>query len=71
MSGGQPCRSVIGTLTVFFVELKADPGQLELAALLDEMTKLAHVKAIGLRADLFTGYSERLVAAWRARAAAS
>ncbi len=39
--------------------------------LLEETTKLARVRDIGLPADLFAGYSERLVAAWRARAAVS
>jgi len=55
----------------FFAELKADPGRLGLETLLEEITKLSRVRAIGLPADLFGGYSERLVAALRARAAAS
>lgn len=52
-------------------ELKADPGQVGLETLLSEVDKLAAVRAIALPADLFTDASERLVAAWRARAARS
>lgn len=52
----------------FLVELKADPGQLGLETLVNEIDKLERVRALGLPADLFTGVSEKLVAAWRARA---
>lgn len=52
-----------------FAELKADPGRLGLGTLLEEMTKLSRVRNIGLPVDLFAGHSERLVAAWRTRAA--
>jgi TnpA family transposase len=54
----------------FLVELKSDPGPLGLDTLLEEIVKLGRAKAIGLPADLLSGYSEKLVAAWRARAAA-
>jgi hypothetical protein len=49
----------------FFAELKADPGRLGLETLLEEIAKLSRVREIGLPADLFAGYSERLVGAWR------
>jgi TnpA family transposase len=52
----------------FLVELKADPGQLGLETLINEIDKLERVRALGLPADLFTGVSEKLIAAWRARA---
>jgi TnpA family transposase len=53
----------------FLAELKADPGELGRETLLEEIRKLERVRAIGLPADLFDGWSERQVAAWRARAA--
>jgi hypothetical protein len=52
-------------------ELKADPGQASLDTLLREIDKLAVVRPLGLPADLFADASEKLVAAWRARAARS
>lgn len=52
-----------------FAELKADPGPLGLETLLREIDKLERVRAIGLPADLFADASEKLVDAWRARAA--
>lgn len=50
--------------------MKSDPGPLGSDTLLEEIVKLGRAKAIGLPADLLSGYSEKLVAAWRARAAA-
>jgi hypothetical protein len=50
-------------------ELKADPGPLGLETLLIEIAKLGRARAIGLPTDLFAGVSEKLVTAWRARAA--
>ncbi|MDP4510565.1 Tn3 family transposase, partial [Nonomuraea turcica] len=55
----------------FLLELKSDPGRLGLETLLEEIVKLRRAKALGLSADLFGGYSDRLVASWRARAMAS
>ncbi|MEU7897959.1 Tn3 family transposase [Nonomuraea sp. NPDC049152] len=55
----------------FLQELKSDPGRLGLETLLEEIRKLQRAKALGLAADLFGGYSDRLVASWRARAMAS
>jgi TnpA family transposase len=52
----------------FLQELKEDPGPIQLETLLAEIGKLERVKAIGLPADLFEGVSEKVVAAWRARA---
>jgi TnpA family transposase len=53
----------------FLVDLKADPGPLGLESLVNEIDKLAQVRALGLAAELFADTSEKLVAAWRARAA--
>jgi len=53
----------------FLGELKSDPGRLGLKTLLEEIDKLERVRAIGLSDDLFGDASEKLVAAWRARAA--
>lgn len=53
----------------FLAELKADLGKRNLDTLVAETEKLARLRAIGLPADLFTECSEKLVDAWRARAA--
>ncbi len=50
-------------------ELKADPGRLGLETLLGEIAKLERIRALSLPGDLFSGYSEKLTASWRARAA--
>ena len=50
-------------------ELKEDPGQLGLETLLREVGKLRRVRAIGLPPELFADASEKLLAAWWARAA--
>ncbi len=52
-------------------ELKSDPGKVSLETLLREVDKLAAVRALELPADLFADVSEKLVDAWRARAARS
>ncbi|MEV5576895.1 Tn3 family transposase [Spirillospora sp. NPDC052269] len=52
----------------FLLELKSDPGRLGLGTMLEEIVKLRRAKALGLPADLFGGFSDRLVASWRARA---
>src|SRR5699024_2365041 len=49
-------------------ELKADPGQIGLETVLAEIDKLTAVRELGLPSGLFADASERLVAAWRARA---
>jgi hypothetical protein len=46
----------------FLQELKSDPGRLGLETLLEEIVKLRRAKALGLPADLFGGFSDRLVA---------
>ncbi|MDQ6804867.1 MAG: DUF4158 domain-containing protein [Actinomycetota bacterium] len=53
------------------VELKGDPGKASLNTILEEIDKLERVRAIGLPADLFADCSEKLLSAWRARAAAA
>jgi hypothetical protein len=50
-------------------ELKSDPGPLGLDTLLAEIGKLSTVRALGLDGAVFGGTSDRIVAAWRARAA--
>ena len=55
----------------FLLELKSDPGRLGLETLLEEIVKLRRAKTLGLPADLFGGFSDKLVASWRARAMAS
>lgn len=52
-------------------ELKADPGQVGLETLLREIDKLSAVRALDLPAGLFADASEKLMEAWRARAARS
>nr|MDQ3316412.1 Tn3 family transposase [Actinomycetota bacterium] len=52
-------------------QLKADPVRVSLDTLLREVDKLGHVRAVELPNGLFAGSSERLVEAWRARAARS
>jgi len=49
-------------------QLKADPDAVSLDAILTEIRKLQAVRTLGLPADLFADVSEKLVAAWRARA---
>ncbi|GAA2268141.1 Tn3 family transposase [Streptomyces atrovirens] len=48
--------------------LKRDPGAVGLDSLLTEITKLTAVRQLGLPEGLFADCSEKLVAAWRARA---
>jgi len=50
-------------------ELKSDPGQVGLETLLREVDKLAAIRALGLPAALFTHTPDKLVEAWRSRAA--
>ncbi|HEY5356903.1 MAG TPA: Tn3 family transposase [Streptosporangiaceae bacterium] len=50
-------------------ELKSDPGPLGLDTLLSEIAKLNATRALGLSDEVFAGTSDRIVAAWRARAA--
>lgn len=52
-------------------ELKSDPGQVGLETLLREIDKVAAVRQLELPPDLFSDASEKLVDAWRARAARS
>lgn len=52
-------------------ELKSDPGRSSLNTVLEEIDKLERVLALGLPPGLFADCSEKLIAAWRARAAAA
>lgn len=65
--GGSRCPEDGGPRLL--AELKADPGQLGLETLMREVEKLGLLRSVGLPADLFSGSSEKVVAAWRARAA--
>ncbi len=49
-------------------ELKSDPARLGLPTLLRELDKLELIRTVGLDPDLFADVSDKLVAAWRARA---
>jgi len=51
-------------------EIKADPAQLGLETFLGEVDKLERVRALQLPVDLFAGTPDKMVDAWRARAAA-
>jgi len=55
----------------FLAELKSDPGRPGLNTILDEIAKLARVAELELPTDLFADCSEKLIAAWRARASAA
>ena len=52
-------------------ELKSDPGRSSLNTVLEEIDKLERVLALGLPPGLLVDCSEKLIAAWRARAAAA
>lgn len=67
--GEEPSDAALGGGVSFLTELKADPGQVGLETLLKEVEKLERVRALGLPSDLFADASEKVVAAWRARAA--
>lgn len=58
------CASQDGLLA----ELKSDPGRPGLNTILEEIAKLERVRALELPVDLFSDCSEKLTAAWRARA---
>ncbi|WP_327129513.1 Tn3 family transposase [Streptomyces sp. NBC_01727] len=54
--------------TTLLAALKRDPGAVGLDSLLAEVNKLNDVRGLGLPEGLFADCSEKLVAAWRARA---
>ena len=53
-----------------FAVIKADPGNVSLKTTRQEIAKLTAIRAIGLPAGLFGGIAPKVLAAWRARAAA-
>lgn len=63
--GGDPTTPVGGLGLI-----KADPGSVSLKTLGEEVAKLAAVRAVGIPAGLFDTVAPRIVAGWRARAAA-
>ncbi|MFE7245780.1 DUF4158 domain-containing protein [Streptomyces sp. NPDC057580] len=52
-------------------EIKAHPGNVSLNSVLDEVSKLKQVRAVGVPAKAFTGIGVQVINAWRARASAS
>ncbi|MFE0201596.1 DUF4158 domain-containing protein, partial [[Kitasatospora] papulosa] len=52
-------------------DIKAHPGNVSLNSLLDEISKLKQVRAVGIPEKVFTGIGVQVVGAWRARASAS
>lgn len=58
-----------GADIALLAELKSDPGQVGLETLLKEVGKLAAIRALGLPAGLFAHTPDKLVEAWRSRAA--
>ncbi len=50
-------------------ELKADPHQVSLDSLFNEIDKLERIRALQMAPDLFADATEPVIAAWRARAA--
>jgi TnpA family transposase len=67
----RPSPDAAGGGETFLSELKADPGPLGTDTFRTEVSKLRRVRALGLPAALFEGWSERLVDEWRNRAARS
>ncbi|MCW4356113.1 Tn3 family transposase [Hoyosella sp. YIM 151337] len=70
---GEDCVARLEELagSPLLAELKADPGQLGLETLLREIGKLDSVRSLQLPEGLFADASDKLVHAWRARAARS
>ncbi|MEV6593978.1 DUF4158 domain-containing protein [Streptomyces acidicola] len=52
-------------------DIKAHPGNVSLNTLLDEISKLKQVRAVGVPDKAFTGIGVQVVGAWRATASAS
>jgi len=69
--GPKVCARLAGLLEEdgLLADLRGDPGRLGLETLVEEISKLETVQGLGLPDELFDGTSDRLVAAWRARAA--
>jgi Domain of unknown function (DUF4158) len=52
-------------------DIKAHPGNVSLNSLLDEISKLKQVRAVGVPEKAFAGIGVQVINAWRARASAS
>ncbi|MGW8700163.1 DUF4158 domain-containing protein [Streptomyces eurythermus] len=52
-------------------DIKAHPGNVSLNSLLDEISKLKQVRAVGVPEKVFAGIGVQVINAWRARASAS
>jgi hypothetical protein len=66
---GEDPESAAGGGERFLYELKTDPRVLGTETFRNQVAKLERVKALGLPKDLFEGWTEKLVTAWRDRAA--
>ncbi|MCY0932132.1 Tn3 family transposase [Streptomyces sp. H27-H1] len=52
-------------------DIKSHPGNVSLNSLLEEISKLKQVRAVGIPAKAFAGIGVQVINAWRARASAS
>ena len=52
-------------------DIKSHPGNVSLNSLLDEISKLKQVRAVGIPEKVFTGIGVQVINAWRARASAA
>lgn len=52
-------------------DLKSHPGNVSLNSLLEEISKLRQVRAVGIPEKVFAGIGVQVISAWRARASAS
>lgn len=52
-------------------DIKAHPGNVSLNSLLDEISKLGQVRAVGVPTKVFAGIGVQVINAWRARASAA
>ncbi|MGH3546741.1 MAG: Tn3 family transposase [Pseudonocardiaceae bacterium] len=67
--GEQDPGAVVGGGERFLYELKSDPGVVGTETFRREVAKLERTRALGLPVGLFEGWTDRLVIAWRDRAA--
>lgn len=61
-------KELTGWLAGDYALIKAAPGNVSLASMLTEISRLKAVRAIGLPAGLFSDVAPKVLAAWRSRA---